>query len=54
MLVGVLIYSMRKIRQMVSHYLFLSTRSDLTTFMVLCFITFAINWTFIIPVQAYY
>ena len=53
-LVGVLLFSIYKIKQMVRDYVFLNTRKDLMTFMILCFITFSVNWIFIIPTQAYY
>ena len=49
MLVGVLLYSICKIKHMVKDFVFLTTRQDLMTFMVLCFITFSVNWVFVIP-----
>ena len=49
MLVMVLLYSIYKIKLMVKDFMFLTTRQDLMTFMVLCFITFSVNWVFIIP-----
>ena len=50
-LVGVLIYSICKIKLMVRHYDLFSTRNGLMCFMILCFISYALNWIFILPVS---
>ena len=53
-LVSILIFSICRIKQLVRRYDLFQARDNLMAFMMLCFITFALNWLFILPVSAFY
>ena len=53
-LVCILIFSICKIKWMIRKNDLSSARNDLIGFIILCFVCYALNWAFILPVEWFY
>ena len=53
-LVGILIFAICRIKSMVNDVNIFRTKNSFICFMLLCFISFVLNWLFIFPVSVFY